>query len=143
VISTDHAPHLPEEKLAAAADVWAVPRGAPGLQTLLPLMLAAAADGRCSYRDIARWCAERPARMFGLHPRKGAIIPGADADLVVIDTADRRPIDDASQVSLAVRTPFAGQPGGGAVKLVLLRGEVIADDGKVADEARGRIIRAS
>jgi dihydroorotase len=143
VISTDHAPHLPQEKLAAAADVWTVPRGAPGLQTMLPLMLAAAAAGRCSYQDIARWCAERPARMFGLYPRKGAIILGADADLVVIDTADHRPIDDASQLSLAVRTPFAGQHSGGAVKLVLLRGEVLAEDGRVADRPRGRIVRAS
>jgi dihydroorotase (multifunctional complex type) len=48
LISTDHAPHFPEEKECGLADVWDAPMGVPGLQTMLPLLLASAAEGRCT-----------------------------------------------------------------------------------------------
>src|SRR6187399_2106826 len=85
LIATDHAPHSPEEK--TRNDIWAVDCGFPGVETQMPLMLTAVNDGRMSISDYVRWSAFNPARHWGLYPRKGAIQPGSDADLALIDLA--------------------------------------------------------
>jgi dihydroorotase len=59
--------------------------GFPGVQTSLTLMLQAVRAGRMTLPDIVRVMAGAPARSFGLSDRKGAIAPGLDADLVVVD----------------------------------------------------------
>jgi dihydroorotase len=141
LISTDHAPHLPHEKARGLADIWETPLGLPGLQTMLHLLLSAAASGRCTYSDIATWCAQTPARLFGLYPRKGCIAPGAHADLVIVDPDRVGVIDDAAQLSRAGRTPFAGLSDGGSIDLVLLRGNIVYRDGLILGEPTGRFLR--
>src|SRR6187399_1730579 len=85
LIATDHAPHAPAEK--TRNDIWTVDCGFPGVETQMPLMLTAVNDGRMSISDYVRWSAFNPARHWGLYPRKGAIQPGSDADLALIDLA--------------------------------------------------------
>ena len=71
IIVTDHAPHLLEEKLRAGDSIWVVPAGIPGLETLLPLLVAEWRSGAVTLAEIVRWtatgagCAFRPrARSF-------------------------------------------------------------------------------
>jgi len=140
MIATDHAPHLPEEKDAGREDIRRAPGGLPGLQTFLPLMLDQVAQGRWSLTDVARTCAEAPARQFGLYPRKGAVLPGSDADLVLVDTTRRETIDNAAQWSRARITPFAGWTVTGWPVLTMLRGRVVMRDGKIEGPLRGRLV---
>jgi dihydroorotase len=140
MIATDHAPHLPEEKDAGREDIRLAPGGLPGLQTLLPLMLDQVARGRWSLMDVARTCAEAPARRFGLYPRKGAVLPGSDADLVLVDTARRETIDNAAQLSRARITPFASWTVMGWPVLTMLRGRVVMREGKIEGPPRGRLV---
>jgi allantoinase len=140
MIATDHAPHLPEEKEAGREDIRRAPGGLPGLQTFLPLMLDQVARGRWSLADVARTCAETPARRFGLYPRKGALLPGSDADLVVVDTTRCEIIDNANQWSRARVTPFAGWRVTGWPTLTMLRGRVVMRDGKIDGPPRGRLV---
>ncbi|MFB6360834.1 MAG: dihydroorotase, partial [Halobacteriales archaeon] len=72
MIATDHAPHTRAEKDAA---VWDAPSGVPGVETALPLLLAAARQGRLSYERVRDLTATNPAKRFGL-PRKGRIEAG-------------------------------------------------------------------
>jgi dihydroorotase len=136
VVATDHAPHTRDEK---AAGVWDAPSGVPGVETLLPLLLAEAAAGRLSYRRVRDLTARNPAELFDL-PGKGTLTPGTDADLVLVDPDDARPIRTADLHSRADWTPFEGREGV-FPELTLVRGHPVYEDGAFGDPV-GRNVRA-
>src|SRR5206468_11682770 len=81
MVTSDHAPWHLDKK--SNSDIFANASGAPGVQTLLPTLFSeVVATGRMDVNVFQRLVAEGPARAFGLYPRKGALMPGADADLV-------------------------------------------------------------
>ena len=83
-----------------------------------------------SLERFAAVTATNAARIFGLHPRKGAIAPGSDADLVLIDPAD--PQDAHARRLPRERLQSVGRLGGsGWPVTTLLRGKVIADRGRL------------
>ncbi len=129
-VGSDHAPHHPDEK--SGDTPWTVPGGTPGLDTLVPAVLDLAARGVVSYPDVARILSERPATLFGIIDRKGHINPGADGDLVLVDPAIRRKISPADIRSRARHSPFEGITLTGQPVLTVLRGQVIAEQGKPA-----------
>jgi dihydroorotase len=138
IVATDHAPHTREEK---ALELGKAPGGFPGVQTLLPLLLKLVADGALSYPALVRVACEEPARIFGLFPRKGALRPGSDADLVIVDPASPMQIANADQASKAGRTPFDGWVTPATLRMTLLHGEVVMKDGKmIGAAARGRFV---
>jgi dihydroorotase len=129
MVATDHAPHTPEEK---AAGLERAPGGFPGVQTMLPLLLKL-----LDYPDLVRVACEAPARAFGLYPRKGALQPGADADIAVVDPSRPMRIRDEDQQSKARHTPFNGWDAPATPVMTLLRGEVIARNGSSVARASG------
>ena len=141
IVATDHAPHLPEEKEAGMSDIWKAPGGLPGLQTFLPVMLGLIQEGCLSMQDLVRTCATEPARRFGLFPRKGAIRPGSDADLVFVNPLERFRIRNEDQYSKSRRTPFDGREVRGRPVRAYLAGIEIMRDGKVDGNPRGRFVR--
>jgi dihydroorotase len=140
IVATDHAPHLPHEKEAGRNDIWKAPGGFPGLQTFLPLMLDEVARGRWTLGQLVRCCAETPARLFGLYPRKGAIALGADADLVAVDLGRTLRIENETQYSRARVTPFAGRVVTGCPVLTMVRGQVVMREGQIAGPPRGTLV---
>jgi dihydroorotase-like cyclic amidohydrolase len=140
VIATDHAPHLRHEKEAGLEDIWLAPLGVPGLQTCLPLLLWEASNGRLSYEKITHLTAEAPARIFGIYPRKGALLRGSDAYLVIVDPNKPFTIRNEDQVSRAEVTPFHGWKGQGAPVLTMLRGRVAMESGKITGAPHGALI---
>lgn len=137
-IGTDHAPHAPAEK--AGGDILQSPPGIIGLETLLPLMLNARAQGQLDFADVVRLCCEGPARTYGIFPRKGAIAVGADADLVLVDASERWRIDASRFYSRGDRGPFHGREISGRPRRTLVRGETVMLDGKVEANAVGRLV---
>ncbi|MFB6093949.1 MAG: dihydroorotase [Halanaeroarchaeum sp.] len=107
VVATDHAPHTRAEK---ATGIWEAPSGVPGVETALPLLLAAADDGRLDYERVRDVTAANVAEIFSL-PRKGRIAPGRDADLVLVDPDARREIRAADLHTKCDWTPFEGMEG--------------------------------
>lgn len=134
-IGSDHAPHAPAEKAAARDDPWKVPPGTPGLETTLPLLLDAASQGRIALPRLAEVCAEAPARIFGLYPRKGALALGSDADLVLVDPKRQTVVEGARLHTKARSSPFEGRRLRGAPVMTILRGRVIMEDGRIAEGA--------
>jgi dihydroorotase len=136
MISTDHAPHTPEEK--QRDDIWTADCGFPGVESQMPLMLTAVARGEISITDYARLSSAAPARAFGLYPRKGALVPGADADLALVDLAATSRIDQAMLHSLRARiTPFHGHALKGVPVHTLVRGRFVMRERALVGEARG------
>jgi allantoinase len=125
-VSSDHAPATAEQK--ADGSIWDVHFGLPGLDTTLPLLLDAALRDRISLVDVARVYADAPARRYGLHPRKGRIAPGADADLVLVDPGGETVLTDEDVLSKAAWTPYAGRRVRGVHVATVLRGRVIAEN---------------
>jgi len=106
MIATDHAPHTPEEK---DASIWDAPSGVPGVETALPLLLAEARDPDTplTYERVRDLTADNPAAVFDI-PQKGAIEPGNDADLVLVDTTETTEIRAADRHTACGWTPFEG-----------------------------------
>jgi len=140
IVVTDHAPHLPEEKEAGRDDIWKAPSGVPGLETLLPVMLAQSLSGAFDLTRMVAALSTAPAKLFGLFPRKGVIAPGSDADLVVVDGSVRRTLEPAAMRTRARSTPFHGMEGAGSIDLVLLRGNRIVEDGKPVGDPCGSFL---
>ena len=143
IVATDHAPHAVSEKAAGEMDLAKAPGGFPGVQTMLPVLLKLADDRVISHSDIARIAAAEPARIFGLSNRKGAIRPGLDADLVLVDPRIPMEVRDADQASKAGRTPFNGLKSSASPVLTMLRGDVVMDRGKVVGKPRGNFVSPS
>ena len=79
---------------------------------------------------------------YALHTHKGALLPGSDADFTIVDPNATTTVDAARLYSKQRQTPWQGQTLRGAVRLSVLRGEVIARDGAPVGQPRGRLVRA-
>lgn len=138
LVASDHAPHTAREK----AQPYAVaPAGFPGLETTLPLLLLALRDGRLSLRRLEELAASAPARVFGL-AGKGALRPGYDADVLLVDPGAQRPLDPAALQTKPRGTPFDGWTLPGAIRALWRRGELCVRDGAIlAQPGSGRKVR--
>jgi dihydroorotase len=136
MISTDHAPHTPDEKLRD--DIWTADCGFPGVESQMPLMLTAVANGEIGITDYVRLSSAAPARAWGLYPSKGALLPGADADLAIVDLGAKSQVDQALLHSVRARvTPFHGHALHGVPLHTLVRGRFVMRERELVAEARG------
>jgi dihydroorotase len=135
LIATDHAPHAPEEK--TRNDIWTVDCGFPGVETQMPLMLTEVNAGRMSISDYVRMSAFNPAHIWGLYPRKGAIAPGADADIAIVDLARAHTIEDAKLHSRSKISPWNGRRVKGTPVHTIVRGRFVMKDRALVPETKG------
>jgi dihydroorotase len=131
-ISTDHAPSTRAQKLSG--NIWQVPFGLPGVETTLTLMLHAAHQGWVTLERVVDVLCERPARLYGFYPRKGNLLPGADADITLVDPSRSREIQDDQVVSKAGWSPYAGLAVVGSPVMTFSRGRLVAKDGRPQGE---------
>ena len=89
------------------------------------------AKGRITPQRLAELVSTGPARVFGLAPQKGALAPGADADLVAIDPAARWTLDESTLQTEAGYSNWNGWDFQGKPVLSLIRGEVVLEDGQL------------
>jgi dihydroorotase (multifunctional complex type) len=131
-ISTDHAPSTRGQK--QGGDIWQVPFGVPGVETTLTLMLHAVHQGSVTLERVVDVLCERPARLYGYYPRKGSLLPGADADITLVDPARSRVIKDDEVISKAGWSPYAGMAVVGGPVMTFCRGLLVARDGRPQGE---------
>lgn len=131
VIDSDHAPHTLDELEKQRTDAWTAAMGCPQYDDLLSVVLTDVHAGRMALEAAVRVLAENPARVIGHYPRKGAILPGSDADLVIVDLERSvRPSDDRVLTKCGF-SPYRGWRLVGEPVLTMRRGEVIYRDGRV------------
>ncbi len=130
IVSSDHAPWPLKAK--EQANIFANASGAPGVETLFPLMFSEGVVKRgLSSIHLAKVLATNPARRFGLYPRKGHIALGADADLTIVNPHTTWEIKEEKMQSSAKWSPFAGMTLQGRVVRTILRGKVVYDGQEV------------
>ncbi len=139
-LGSDHAPHTTEQK---QKDLATQPAGAIGVETMAPVMINEVLEGRLSAERLAWVLSEGTARLYGLYPRKGAIRPGADADLTLVDPAGETVVSNERLHSKHPLSPWNGARLRGALEASILRGNVVMKDGEPIGEPRGELVRAS
>jgi dihydropyrimidinase len=136
LVSSDHAPYPFDErgKLRQGPNppFKSIANGMPGLELRLPLLFdAMVSKGRFELEKFVAWTATEPAKMYGLHPKKGSIAIGADADIAIWDPKKRISISDEGVHDRTRYTPYAGRQIEGWPIVVLRRGEVIVENGRL------------
>jgi allantoinase len=141
LVATDHSPSPPALK-DTGADHFAAWGGIPGAQTLVALLYDSGVVARgLDVARLATLTAGAPAARFGLAPRKGALAVGADADLLLLDSARDWTIDRDDLLDRHRLSPFVGRRLRGRIVRTLLRGTTIARDGRLVGEPIGRVLR--
>ena len=135
MVATDHAPHASEEKLHAS--VWDAVSGFAGVETSLRLFLT---RGGLSLSRVVEVMCERPARVWGLFPRKGTIQVGSDADLTIVDVGREEAIEAARLHGKNNLSPWEGMRTRGLAVATIVRGRVVMRDAELCGPSSGRMI---
>jgi len=131
-LGSDHAPHPADRK--KSKNIWDTPSGFIGVETLVPIMLDFAANGRITLPKIALLLGENVAKLYGLWPRKGRIGLDADGDLTIVELGKEHVIRAQELHSKHKVTPFDGRIVNGSVRYTVVRGNVVYD-GRVGESA--------
>jgi len=135
-IATDHAPHTLAEKAQTYPNS---PSGMPGVETSLPLMLTQALQGRCSVAQVSHWMSTAVAKGYGI-PKKGAIAPGYDADLVLVDLNNYHPVLREELLTKCGWSPFEGWNLTGWPVITIVGGQIVYQKGQLYPEVRGKAL---
>jgi dihydroorotase (multifunctional complex type) len=130
-IAADHAPHTLEELEQMESDAWHAAMGSPQYDWQYSIVLTDVHDGKISLRRAVELLSEAPARMLGILPRKGALLPGSDADIVLVDFDRELTLTDEGLYTKVGWTPYLGWKVKGYVALTMVRGTVVARDRQV------------
>ncbi len=140
-VVTDHAPHTLEEKRKKS--VWEVSSGMPGLQEAVPVLVSHWLKhfGRETLEEglvrIAQVTSQNLGRIFGF-PQKGGLIPGKDADIVVIDTEQPWQVQPADLFTKNRWSVYEGMELLGRPVATFLRGQMVYRNGQIIGEPQGR-----
>lgn len=142
VVATDHVGFAMAEKHRCGDTFRNVPSGMANLGTVIPMLFSEGVlKGRLTLSQLACLVATNPAKILNLFPKKGAIAPGADADLCVIDpkltkTLPTSPVYSASDFEVYEGFEITGWP-----RFTIARGEVAYAEGQVqAQRGSGRVV---
>lgn len=132
VVGSDHAPRTKAVKASAGENIFNVPFGAPGTETMLQLIYSEGVrKGRINLQRLAELLSENPAKIYGLYPRKGVIQVGSDADIVIFNPDRDFIITSESQHTNADYTLYEGIRGKGVPEISVLRGRILLENGKL------------
>ena len=152
-VATDHCAFTTEQKRFGLGNFAKIPNGTGGLEDRLPMLWThGVATGRLTPEEFVAVTSTNIAKILNMYPKKGAVLVGADADLVVLDPKAEKVISATSQQSAIDYNVFEGQKVTGLPRFTLTRGHVAVTEGKmttreghgsfVAREARPSVNRA-
>jgi allantoinase len=137
-IGSDHSPCPPDKKLNMPFHMaWG---GISGCQHAMPLFVQAARARRIPWDHITELTSARAARRFGLF-RKGLLMPGADADLVILQKSNPIPIKKSGLFTRHAASPYVGMPIEWKVAATIVRGNLVYHQNKHSDSFRGNFLQ--
>lgn len=153
VVATDHCAFTTEQKRTGVGDFTKIPNGTGGLEDRMPMLWThGVGTGRLTPNEFVAATSTNSAKILGMYPKKGAVLVGSDADLVIWDPEAEKTISAGSQQSAIDYNVFEGQKVKGLPRFTITRGVVAVTEGKVdsreghgefvAREPRGTVNRA-
>ena len=142
-IASDHSPCPTADKVKGSEDIWKAWGGITGVQLMLPAMLTEGYHKRgLPLPALVKLMCGNPARIFGLYPQKGTLLPGSDADVVVVDLDKSWTLAAEDLFSKHQQSAYVGYTFQGKVDRTIVRGVTVYQDGKIMIEpGYGRLLR--
>lgn len=142
VVATDHCAFTTDQKRTGIGDFTKIPNGTGGLEDRLPMLWThGVATGRLTPNEFVAVTSTNIAKILNCYPRKGAILVGADADIVVLDPNKEKTISADTQQSAIDYNVFEGQQVSGLPRYTLSRGRVMFEDGQMkGQEGHGQFV---
>lgn len=133
IVSSDHAPYRYDEtgKFAAGPNPTfkKIANGVPGIETRMPLLFSeGVGKGRITLNQFVALTSTNAAKIYGLHPRKGTIAIGSDADIAIWDPTWERTISQDMLHDNMDYTPFEGMKVTGWPRIVMSRGRMVVEN---------------
>lgn len=143
VVATDHCAFTTKQKRFGVGDFTKIPNGTGGLEDRMPVLWTRGVrTGRLTMNEFVAVTSTNIARILNMYPKKGAIMPGADADIVVWDPDASKTIQASTQKSAIDYNVFEGFEVTGLPVMTFNRGELVFKEGDVTGETgRGRFIK--
>jgi len=146
-VSTDHCDYTLAQK-QEYREFTRTPGGLPGLETAFALTYTYGVhkpEQPLPLTELARLMSTEPAKLFGLYPRKGAIVPGGDADLLIYDPREAYTIKAEDMHTIGGYTSYAGMTVQGRIQSVMSRGEWLVKDGawQAPTVGRGQFLKGA
>ncbi len=141
-VATDHCAFTTDQKRYGVGNFTKIPNGTGGLEDRLPLLWTyGVANGRLTPNEFVAVTSTNSAKILNMYPKKGAIMVGADADIVVLDPEKEKVISAKNQQSSIDYNVFEGWKVKGLPRYTLTRGEVAIMDGEVKTrEGHGQFV---
>lgn len=141
-VATDHCAFTTQQKRYGVGDFTKIPNGTGGLQDRMPMLWTHGVNtGRLTPNEFVAVTSTNAAKILNMYPRKGAILVGADADLVVWDPKAEKTISAKDQQSAIDYNVFEGHKVVGLPRYTLSRGVIAWNDGKIdSREGHGSFI---
>lgn len=141
-VATDQCSFTLEQKALGKDDFTKIPGGLPGVQTRGTLLYTYGVKaGKITPEQMCSLLSENAAKLYGVYPRKGALLPGSDADIVVLDPEKESVISAKTHAYNTDNNPFEGFKLGCVIDKVFLRGHLAVEDGELKQEKLGGFIR--
>ena len=143
VVATDHCAFTTEQKRYGLGDFTKIPNGTGGLEDRLPMLWTYGVNtGRLTPNEFVAVTSTNIAKILNCYPKKGAILVGADADIVVWDPEKEKTISAARQQSTIDYNVFEGKAVKGLPRFTLSRGQVAVHDGEIrTQEGHGQFVK--
>ena len=142
VVATDHCAFTTAQKRFGLKSFAQIPNGTGGLEDRMPMLwTTGVATGRLTMTAFVAVTSTNIAKILNLYPKKGAVLVGADADLVVWDPEKSKTITAANQQSAIDYNVFEGKAVKGLPRYTLSRGQVAVHDGEIrTQEGHGQFV---
>jgi len=135
VVATDHCAFTTEQKRYGVGDFTQIPNGTGGLEDRMPMLWTHGVEtGRITMNEFVAVTSSNIAKILNIYPKKGAILKGADADIVVWDPAREKTISAETQQSAIDYNVFEGKHVKGLPRFTLTRGQLAVDDGAMTNQ---------
>jgi dihydropyrimidinase len=132
VVATDHCAFTAEQKRMGLGDFRKIPNGTGGLEDRMPVLwTAGVTTGRLTKEEFVAVTSTNIARILNIYPRKGALVVGSDADLVVWDPGATKTVRAKNQLSVIEYNVFEGYECRGLPIVTLSRGRIAWKDKQV------------